>query len=409
MSVLRIYFTSQWRDSTSPCPWVLCDDRGALLQSGIAPLATLPKGHECVAIVAADRVMSIAVTLPPGGRRRWQTVLPYVAEEYTLADPEENHVVPGLATSDGRRMIAVMDKSWLTRIVDAAQNAKLSLRRMVAETFLPALASDCWTLVWDGSSGFVKTGAVSGTALDIGDAHTPPLALRLSLDTAPQVPKKIEIRFTQDVAAEQRHMPQWADLQMPLVAGADWDWRRAAIPEDALNLLWGDLAPRAKIQEWWPKLRPAAYLLLAVLALEIVGSNIEWALLLNEKSQLTKNMQKTFRATFGDAVALVNAPLQMQRNLAELRHAAGLPDAGDFLPLLNLASSSLVALPAGSVVAMHYEAGRLDIDIKLARKADFASLKQSMQSSGLGVRIGEIRDLGNGADAKLTLLPEGMQ
>ena len=58
---------------------------------------------------------------------------------------------------------------------------------------------------------------------------------------------------------------------------------------------------------------------------------------------------------------------------------------------------------------MHYEAGRLDVDIKLARKADFASLKQSMQSSGLGVRIGEIRDLGNGADAKLTLLPEGGQ
>jgi len=409
MSVLRIYFSSQWRDSTSPCPWALCDDRGALLQSGIAPLAALPKGHECVAIVAADRVMSIAVTLPPGGRRRWQTVLPYVAEEYTLADPEENHVVPGLAISDGRRMITVMDKSWLTHIVHAAQNARLSLRRMVAETFLPALASDCWTLVWDGSSGFVKTGAVSGTALDIGDANTPPLALRLSLDAATQVPKKIEIRFTHDIAAEQRNVPQWADLQLSLVAGADWDWRRAAIPEDALNLLWGNLAPRAKIQEWWPKLRPAAYLLLAVLALEIVGSNIEWALLLNEKSQLTKNMQRTFRATFGDAVALVNAPLQMQRNLAELRHAAGLPDAGDFLPLLNLASSSLTALPPGSMVAMHYEAGRLDIDIKLARKADFASLKQSMQSSGLGVRIGEIRDLGNGADAKLTLLPEGMQ
>jgi general secretion pathway protein L len=409
MSVLRIYFSSEWRDSASPCSWVLCDEKGALLQSGIAPIAALPKGHECVAIVAADRVLSIAVTIPPGGRRRWQAVLPYVAEEFTLADPEENHVVPGPALADGRRMLAIVDKSWLTRIVDAAHTARLSLRRMVAETFLPPLAEDCWTLVWDGSSGFVKTGAASGAALDSGDVNTSPLALRLSLDTAPQVPKKIEIRFVQDIDAGQRNMPQWADLQLPLLAGADWDWRRAAIPEDALNLLWGDFAPRAKIQEWWPKLRPAAYLLLAVLALEIAGSNMEWALLLNEKSQLTKSMQRTFRATFGDAVALVNAPLQMQRHLAELRHAAGLPDAGDFLPLLDLASSSLAVLPAGSVVAMHYEAGRLDVDIKLARKADFASLKQSMQSSGLGVRIGEIRDLGNGADAKLTLLPEGGQ
>jgi len=31
-----------------------------------------------------------------------------------------------------------------------------------------------------------------------------------------------------------------------------------------------------------------------------------------------------------------------------------------------------------------------------------------LQSSGLGVRVGEIRDLGNGAEARFTLLPEGM-
>lgn len=407
MSILRIYFSGEWRDGSSPCPWALCDEKGTLLQAGIAALAMLPKGHECVAIVAADRVLSLAATLPAGGRRRWQAVLPYVAEEFTLADPEENHVVPGPALADGRRMLAVVDKAWLKRIVDSAHSAKLSLRRMVAETFLPALAADCWTLVWDGSSGFVRTGAASGTALDVGDAGTPPLALRLSLDAAPQLPKKIEIRYAHDVSGELRTMPHWPELQ--LVAGAEWDWRRTAIPEDALNFLSGDFAPRAKVQEWWPKLRPAAYLLLAVFAVELAGNNIEWAMLANEKNQLTKNMQRTFRATFGDAVTLVNAPLQMQRNLAELRHAAGVPDTGDFLPLLNMASRSLAALPLGSVVALHYEAGRLDIDIQLARSTDFAGLKQSIQRSGLGVRVGEIRDQGNGAEARLTLLPGGMQ
>ena len=408
MSVLRIYFSSQWRDSTSPCSWALCDDQGALLQSGISTITTMPKGHECIAIVAADRVLNIAVTLPAGARRRWQAVLPYVAEEFTLAEPDENHVVPGLILPDGRRMLAVMDKTWLSRIVDAARNAKLSLRRMVAETFLPALSTDNWTLVWDGSSGFVKTGSMEGTAIDIGDAATPPLALLLALDAAHQLPKKIELKFVHDAASELRNLPQWPELQVPLVAGADWDWRRADIPENALNLLWGDFAPRAKIQEWWPKLRPALYLLLAVLALEMVGSNIEWAMLANEKSQLTKKMQRTFRIAFGDSVTLVNASLQMQRNLAELRHIAGLPDTGDFLPLLNSASASLAKLPAGSVTGMHYEAGRLNINIKLARKTDFSGLEQSLHHNGLGVRLSEIRDMGNGAEAMLTLLPEGM-
>jgi general secretion pathway protein L len=406
MSELRIHISGQWRDSNSPCPWALCDDKGALLQSGISTLALMPKGHECIAIVAADRVLSVAAMLPPGRRRRWQQVLPYVAEEYTLSDPEENHVVPGLALADGRRMLAVVDKPWLKRLVDAAHSAKLSMRSMVTETFLPALAPDNWTVVWDGSSGFVKTGAASGSALDTGDATALPLALRLSLDVAPQIPKQIELRFTHDIPDELRNMPQWQGLQ--LVAGADWDWRRTAIPADALNLLWGDFAPRAKIQAWWPKLRPAVYLVLAVLVVEMAGSNLEWALLLNEKNQQAREMQRTFRASFGDDVTLVNAPLQMQRNLAELRHVAGMPDTGDFLPMLGLASRSLAALPLGSVVAMHYEAARLDIDIRLARRDDFPKLKQAMQSSGISVRISEIRDLGNAAEARLTVMPEGM-
>jgi len=63
-------------------------------------------------------------------------------------------------------------------------------------------------------------------------------------------------------------------------------------------------------------------------------------------------MQKTFRATFGDTVTLVNAPLQMQRNLAELRHAAGLP-MREIPALLNLAGRSLAALPAAVSAAMH--------------------------------------------------------
>ena len=408
MSELRIYLNSQWRDSNSTCPWALCDDKGAMLQSGIATISTLPKGYDCVAIVAADRVLHVAATVPAGGRRRWQTVLPFIAEEFTLADPEDNHVVPGDAMADGRRMLAVMDKNWLAHIVEAAHTARLSLRRMVAETFLPVLAADSWTMVWDGRDGFLRTGAASGTVLDMGDENSAPLALSYSLDKAPQLPQKIELNFIYDTPSDQRSLPQWTNVQIPVVAGVDWDWRRVTIPENAMNLLWGDFTPRAKIQEWWPKLRPAVYLLLVVLAVEIIGSNIEWAMLTLEKNQLTKTMQRTFRATFGDTVTLVNPQLQMQRNLAEAKHAAGLSDAGDFLPLLNRGSNSFAALPAGSVVGMHYESGRLDIDLKLARTSDFLKLKQVLLSSGMNVRMDKIRDTGNGAEARVTLLPEGM-
>jgi general secretion pathway protein L len=404
MSILRIHFSGNWRDGAMPCPWALCDDNGAVLQSGNDPLAALPKSSECIAILAPDRVLLTAAKLPPGARRRLQAVLPFVAEEHTLPDPEENHVVPGPLLADGRMVLAVVDKAWLKRIVEACRTAGLNLRRAVPETLLPALAPQTWVLVWDGNGGFLRTGPASGIALDGGDADTAPLALHLNLEDARSAPpKKIEVRFPQQVPEAQRALPQWRDLPVELVAGAAWDWQRAAFPGDALNLLWGDFAPRARIREWWPKLRPAALILLAALGIEALGTNIEWAMLAGEKRTLNRDMARTFHAAFGTDSALVNAPLQMQRNLAGLRHAAGVPDEADFLPLLDAAAPLLAALPAGSTQALHYESGRLDVDIKLGSKTDILQLQQRLQHKGLKVNTDDMHDTGNGVETRLTL------
>ena len=403
MSVLRIYLDGHWRDSATPCPWALCDEMGTVLQSGNDALAALPHGHDCVVIVAAECVLLTSTKLPPGSRQRWHSALAFVAEEHTLPDPEDNHVVPG-AQANGLVPLAVVDKPWFRRFVTACLGAKLSLRRAVPETLLPPFTGEDWTLVWDGNSGFVRTGAASGMALDNGDDSAAPLALRLILNSAQtSAPQKIEVRLPPHAA--QQTLPRWGDLPLTLTAGATWDWRCAPIPADALNLLWGEFSPRTKIRELWPQLRPAVVILLLALGVEAVGANIEWAMLANEKRSLLQDMERSFHSTFGDASMVVNAPLQMQRKLAELRHAAGVADDGDFLPLLDLAAAPLAALPAGSVHALHYEAGRLDADVKLARKDDIQNLRQQLQHKGLSVRIGDIHDAGNGAEARLTLLP----
>ncbi len=414
MSSLRIYFTDKWRDPTSPCEWALCDDSGKLLQTGHDPLANLPKGHECIAILAPDRVLSIASTLPPGLKRRWRTALPFIAEEYTLTEPDNNHVVPGKMLDDGRTALAVVDKTWLSRIIEACRSAKITLRRIIPETFMPPLEAGSWTMIWDGKNGFLRTGVTSGLALD-GNDHAMPLGLQLQLRTA-TLPQKIVVSFPQATSSHipqgdnegtmsaTQQLPAWHNLSVPLVSGAAWDWRRASIPSEALNMLWGELAPSIRLKEWWPNVRPVTLLLLALFLIEAIGTNIEWTMLTQERKALTDSMQRSFRSAFGEGSALVNAPLQMQRNLAEMRHAAGLPDEGDFLPLINLAAVRLNDLPAGSVRNLHYETGRLDVDIKLARNEDFHKLQSALQKSGLNVRVGELQNSGDSVQSRLTLM-----
>ena len=305
MSILRIYFSATWRDSSSPCPWGLCDENGAVLESGSAPLAALPKAKECIAIIAPDRVLSARAKLPPKSRRRWQEALRFVAEEFTLPDPESNHVVPGPALAEGYRMLAVIDKMWLKRIVEACRTANLSLRRMIPETFLPPLKPETWTLVWDGSKGFLRTGVASGMALDNGNTDTPPLTLQLNLNSAHNsspvaTPSIIEVCFPLHIPEIQRILPKWKLQNSRLASGAVWDWRHATIPSDALNLLWGDFAPSTRISELWPQFRPLAMLILAVLAVETMGTNIEWAMLAQEKKALTQDMERSFHSAFGE-------------------------------------------------------------------------------------------------------------
>jgi general secretion pathway protein L len=410
VNTLRIYFSGQWRDPAAPCPWALCDASGAVLQTGSDPLAAMPKCGVCIGIAAPDRVLCTAARLPPGSRRRWQTILPFVAEESTVSDPGDNHVIPGPTLADGRTALTIVDKQWLARIVAACRVAKLPLRRMTPETLLPACSPETWVLVLDGSGGFLRTGEAGGMALDSNDAASAPLALRLSLNAAaksspPSTPRNIEVRFSQQTPESQRSLPQWNGLPAALSAGPAWDWRRAPIPNGAPNLLWGGYAPRFRIGEHWPKWRSLAWILLAALAIETAGANIEWALLASEKQALTREMERSFRTSFGENSAVVNAPLQMQRGMAKLRHAAGLPDNGDFLPLLDGAAAALAALPPGSVRALHYEGGRLDVDLALTGKESFRPLQQRLQDGGLGVRASDIRDAGSGVQARLTLLP----
>src|ERR1035437_2278864 len=134
---LRIYFSAAWLDSSSPCPWALCDDAGIVMQSGNSPLATLPKADEYIAIISSTRLMCVNVQMPSQSRRRWEAALPFVAEEYTLTDPEENHVVPGAVQKHGLRSLFIVDKLWLKNIVAACLAANISLRRAVPEMLLP--------------------------------------------------------------------------------------------------------------------------------------------------------------------------------------------------------------------------------------------------------------------------------
>lgn len=400
---LRIYLTAYWQDAASACAWALLDDAGDVRESGNGTLAAMPQNDNAIVIVAAESVLATTAVLPRIKRSKLETALPFALEDALIDEATEAHVTAGAKLPDGRAVLYALNKNWLTRFLAASATSRIRVRRVVPEFCLLPMRAGEWSMAWDGVQGFLATPHSLGSALDCGGDARAPVALQLRLrDGAPAALRLFALG--NEVPA-----PNWG-VKIPVICEQQsFDWRKAPIPADAPNLLWGKFAPPPRISEAWPWLRPALMAALLLFGVEVVVSNLEWALLANEKHQLESRMTDTFRETFGADAAIVDAPLQMRRNVARLRHAAGVIDDADFTPLLQKFSGAASAIPGNSLRTLRYEDGKLDIEMTLANASTLDKLQQRIAEAGLQTRVVDTHTSGNGLNVQLRISAGGAQ
>lgn len=399
---LRIYPDVQWHDAASPCEWALLDDQGNIKESGSSTMALMPKADEATVILSAGSVLAASVELPKIKRRKLEAALPFALEEMLIEDVKDTHVTPGARCADGKTVLYAIDRPWLLRFLSAAAAAKLRIRRIVPEYCLLPAQQDEWGLVWDGEQGFMAQQDGLGCALDRGDVTRPPAILKLLLRQ--RSPKALRIYKRGSETAQ----PNW-ELGVPLVDdGQRFDWRKARLPEAGCNLLWGKLAPPPRISEILPYLRPAFMAALLLFVVEVAFSNIEWASLAYERHRLDAQMAQTFQETFGKDAVIVDAPLQMQRNVTQLRHAVGVQDSSDFIPLLERFSSATGRIQNLRIRTLRYTDNRLDLELTTQTPA-VKVLMESLAEAGVSAKLLERRDAGNESVLQLQLSAGGVR
>jgi general secretion pathway protein L len=326
-------------------------------------LADVPRGAERIhLVIPAAEVLFTRVKLPQGAKRRAGSVLAFAVEDQTLGEPETNQA-NWLGLAGDSDVLAVMDKNALRRWLDALDTAGFDGYEVHCETLLLPRAAGEWTLAWAGREGFVRTGAIEGAATDCGDQRSPPLSLRLMVEAAAaggESPAAIAIYTITSAAAPD--LDAWQrELGVPLRLAGIWDWRSAR-QDGGVNLM-------QKRRTWRlsgtviTRLRSAAWIVGAALALHVLALVTDWALLRSEQRALRLQMEARFRTAVPDAVAVVDPALQMRRKLAAARQVAGVADAGDFLPMIEIVAVALKEVPAGSLRVAAYEQGRLSLEL----------------------------------------------
>jgi general secretion pathway protein L len=379
MSLLRIY--APLGETPSRCAWGLVDGRQSARGEGT--LAELPRAAERVQLVIpAAQVLITRARLPQGARRRAGSVLAFAVEEASAAEPEANQVSWIGATGDADAL-AVIDKRGLERWRDALEAVGLRAYEVHAEILLLPRAGREWSLAWDGAEGFVRAGEFEGAATDGGDHTSPPLALHMMLEDAQargMRPDAIAVHVVTPEAAPD--VASWERaLAIPVHVQGVWDWRTA--PEEAGISLAQErrrwrLAPGALAS-----LRPAGLIAGAALALHGAALIVDWARLGSEQRAVRAQMEARFRSVFPDAAAVADPALQMRRQLAAARHRAGLPDDGDFAPMIEQVAAGLRGLPAGGLRTVSYEGGRMTLELAAAEPAALRRVVARLLQAGL--------------------------
>lgn len=367
--------------------FVLSSPARPLMDHGTAPLALLP-GADAVVLVAPARALSWhRVRLPPLPASRMRAALAGALEEHLLDDPAQLGfaLVPG-RTADGEALVVAYDKSWLRAALELFEQGQRSVSRVVAECAPEAGAAT-------QAVQLQVIGSAEDASLVVVDAHG---ATWLPLSSA-------------HAAYADKAIATGAVLAEPAVAGlAEQVLGRAVVVQPAAQRLlqasrceWelaqfdmaisggGRLARRWRQQArelaFAPAWRPARWGLLCLVLVQLIGINA-WAWKLDA---VVRDKQRQTNAlltqTFPGVRTVVDAPLQMQRQLALLRQASGGITVDDLEAMLAAVGA---ALPPGSALqAIDFAPGELAV-----RGPDLAGpqrdlLQRALQNQGYQARV----------------------
>jgi general secretion pathway protein L len=377
--------------------WVLSPDGLAVARQGHSTPALWPPADSVVAVVPAGAVAWHRPLAPRAPAGKMRAALGGVLEEQLLDDDDAVHLALAPRVTAGAPVwVAAIGKPWLQ-----SQLAVLASAGFVADRLVPAAAP---LLAEDGAApghplapqGHFHSDERPGQAA--GDADALRLALAdadgaLCLPLAGGLARTLATRWASrgarfsatPVAAAAAE--RW--LGTPVAVRSEAEHALAAV-RSPWNLLQFDLTPQRRgtqalarlgRQLLSPAWRPARYGLAALLALHLLGLNLmAW----QQQRAITDQraaMETLLRRAHPQLRAVLDAPVQMQRETAALRSGAGVPGDDDLEPMLAAAAG---AWPDGQAPAtqLRYEPGRLSVVAAGWGPPQVEQMRQRLQGAG---------------------------
>lgn len=407
MSVLVVLIPPRTRLGSEPAG-ASADDGYAYVHSadglqpgkqGRAAPALWPKADSVVAVLADADVGWQRLTLPKAPPARLRAALGGLLEEHLLEDDDALHLAlaPG-SVAGAPTWVAVVHKAWLRAEIERIERAGPVVDRVVPSA-------------WPGDTAQGHFFSASPTAAGSGEvmlSHSDEQGLtllRLQGSLARALQPRLLAQPTRWTATPAVAAPaeRWLGASLTLLGDGE---RALQAARSLWNLRQFELTLRHRgtraLRAGWRRLRSPAWRpvrigVAVLLGLQVLGLNA-YAWQQQRALAARKAAQDTLlRSTFPGVRTVLDAPLQMQREVELLRAAAGRAGDGDLETLLGAAAA---AWPEGfaPLHTLRFEPGQLSFTAPGWTDAQTLQLRERLRSAGVGV---------DAADGRVTLRRSG--
>lgn len=323
-------------------------DGQSVLRSATGAAVTLSAhAGEVVAVVPHSRLAWLRVQLPPASHGpRLQSVLHGLLEDRLLDDPQQLHIVLApdaeqTARTGGDTLVAVCDKQWLRDALAPLQAAGLTVQRITPE-LSPSDKPVLQVMGEPDHSQSVLCHAHGVTLLPPNIAQWRAFAELSQDDLQIQAEPAMVARVQSTL--QRQPMLQSAAQRWVKSSQSDWDLAQGEWAQGPLQRLQRQLLAGWQTALHAPAWKPVRWGVAALIALQVLGLN---ALAWRERSALNAqqaSLQSILKTTFPSVTLVIDAPLQMQREVDALKQKSGSASTTDLEPLLAALAS---VLPAG--------------------------------------------------------------
>lgn len=341
MSLLIVLLGNGHASDGAVLDYAVTDDGRSARECARSPLAQLPRAARVVVLIPPERLSWHRVTLPRGSLARgwWRgrdaqhlrRVLDGLLEDHLLDEPQDLHLaLQPDARDQSEVLLAACERTWLLQHLQMLRQSGLSPQRI-----LPLLAPDnaAAALHLAGEPDHVHLVSLQGAlplCLPLQDSSVQ--ALRATQDTVVATPALAacgETFFQQrlQVQAQAQRLLQASQSRWDLAQFEFAAWAPSGVGQrlvQALATLWQS-----------PHWRPARWALLTLVLVQVIGLQaLAWQTRASLHTRQAE-LETTLRQTFPHVTAVLDAPLQMERELSLLRRTSATPGARDLEVMLS--------------------------------------------------------------------------